>query len=208
MEDRKLTEKESLQLISQMIINTRRRIEIGDSNILLLWGLSTVIIGLAVYTLVMTTNNPGFHGLWGILGIVGFYNALIERKRENKEPQSYTDRISKSIWNVIGSIAIISVACSFICQALTGIPAVYGCMIFFALIIIGLGVAMQGIVIKERSMVIGGTFSVCCGMLLACLLIAYGSLYVDYTMPILILCYTVMMVVPGFILRSKAKRQR
>lgn len=208
MEDRKLTEKESLELISQMIINTRRRIEIGDSNILLLWGLSTVVIGLAVYILVMTTKNPGFHGLWGLLGLVGLYNARIEKKRENNGSQSYTDRISKGIWNVIGVTAIISVACSFICQIQTGIAAVYGCMVFFALIIIGLGVAMQGIVIKERSMVIGGTFSVCCGMLLACLLIAYDTLYVTYTMPVLILCYIVMMVMPGCILRSKAKKQK
>ena len=34
MEDKKLTEKESLALIAEMIRNTRDRLQIGDGNIL------------------------------------------------------------------------------------------------------------------------------------------------------------------------------
>ena len=38
MEDRKITEQESLELISQMIQNTRRNLDAGSGNIFLLWG--------------------------------------------------------------------------------------------------------------------------------------------------------------------------
>lgn len=38
MEDKKLNEKESLELISCMIQNTRRKLELGDGNSMLLWG--------------------------------------------------------------------------------------------------------------------------------------------------------------------------
>ena len=38
MEDRKLNEKESLELITQMIRNTRRNLDAGCGNMFLLWG--------------------------------------------------------------------------------------------------------------------------------------------------------------------------
>ncbi len=38
MEDRKLNEKESLELITQMIRNTRRNLDAGSGNMFLLWG--------------------------------------------------------------------------------------------------------------------------------------------------------------------------
>ncbi len=40
MEERKLNEKESLELITRMIRNTKHNLEIGDGNIFLFWGIS------------------------------------------------------------------------------------------------------------------------------------------------------------------------
>ena len=42
MEERKLNEKESLELITRMIRNTKHNLEIGDGNIFLFWGYLTV----------------------------------------------------------------------------------------------------------------------------------------------------------------------
>ena len=38
MEDKKLNEKESLELITQMIQNTRRNLDTGSGNMFLVWG--------------------------------------------------------------------------------------------------------------------------------------------------------------------------
>ena len=43
MEERKLTEKESLEVITTMIARTRERY-IGDGNIMLMWGYLTVAV--------------------------------------------------------------------------------------------------------------------------------------------------------------------
>ena len=59
MEDRKITEQESLELISQMIQNTRRNLDAGSGNIFLLWGyIGTIATLVAVsYThLTLPTN--------------------------------------------------------------------------------------------------------------------------------------------------------
>ena len=43
MEDKKMTEKESLELITSMIQRTRERY-VGDGNIMLMWGYLTVAV--------------------------------------------------------------------------------------------------------------------------------------------------------------------
>ena len=48
MEDRKLNEKESLELITQMIRNTRRNLDAGSGNMFLLWGYVCVLLTLVV----------------------------------------------------------------------------------------------------------------------------------------------------------------
>ena len=57
MEDKKMTEKESLELITAMINRTRERY-IGDGNILLMWGYLTVIVTALVWIMLIMTHNP------------------------------------------------------------------------------------------------------------------------------------------------------
>lgn len=49
MEDRKLNEKESLELITQMIRNTRWNLDAGSGNMFLLWGYVCVLLTLVVW---------------------------------------------------------------------------------------------------------------------------------------------------------------
>ena len=48
MEDRKLSEKESLELITRMIQNTRRNLDAGGGNMFLVWGYVGELVTLAV----------------------------------------------------------------------------------------------------------------------------------------------------------------
>lgn len=53
MEDKKMTEKESLELITQMIQNSKKNLRLGNVNILLLWGYLCTITALVVYVLIL-----------------------------------------------------------------------------------------------------------------------------------------------------------
>lgn len=66
MEDRKLNEKESLELITQMIRNTRWNLDAGSGNMFLLWGYVCVLLTLVVWAGVGLTQN--FAWMWGLLG--------------------------------------------------------------------------------------------------------------------------------------------
>lgn len=50
MEDKKLTEKESLEVITSMIARTKARY-LGSGNILLMWGYLVVFVSILVWIL-------------------------------------------------------------------------------------------------------------------------------------------------------------
>ena len=60
MEDKKLNEKESLELITQMIQNTRRNLDTGSGNMFLVWGYVSVLVTLTVLAgcLLYTSPSP------------------------------------------------------------------------------------------------------------------------------------------------------
>lgn len=72
MEDKRLNEKESLELIAQMIQNTRKNLDAGSGNMFLLWGYVSALIALVVFAGVYFTKNPVWMwGFWGI-PVVGY----------------------------------------------------------------------------------------------------------------------------------------
>lgn len=70
MEERKLNEKESLELIAQMIQNTKNRLETNCGMPFLFWGYTTIFVSLLVWFLVVTTRNYYWQYLWFLLPII------------------------------------------------------------------------------------------------------------------------------------------
>lgn len=56
MEERKLNEKESLELIAQMIQNTKNRLETNCGMPFLFWGYTTLFVSLLIWYLVSGSN--------------------------------------------------------------------------------------------------------------------------------------------------------
>ena len=57
MEDRKLSEKESLDIITQMINSSKRNMKVGSGNVLLYWGYFTVLLSVVISSLILCTQN-------------------------------------------------------------------------------------------------------------------------------------------------------
>lgn len=53
MEDRKLSEKESLDIITQMINSSKRNMKVGSGNVLLYWGYFTVLLSVVISSLIV-----------------------------------------------------------------------------------------------------------------------------------------------------------
>ena len=83
MEERKLNEKESLELIAQMIQNTRRNLDAGSGNMFLLWGYLGVVVTLLVLAAVYFTKSTAALWLFFMLPIIGWPLTFVLGKNGN-----------------------------------------------------------------------------------------------------------------------------
>ncbi len=144
MEERRLNEKESLELITQMIQNTRRNLDAGDGNMFLLWGYVNIVVTLGVWLALYVTENPVcWWGFW-VAPVIGWGLSywLFYRKRSNEQwAKGYTDIVIRQMWQIV------SIACCGV--ALIAIPYHYYEMILpLCAMLISLASLLTGIVIR------------------------------------------------------------
>lgn len=208
MEERRITEAESVEIITSMISRTKDRLVKGSGNILLMWGYLIVTVAALIWVLLVTTNNPIVNWLWFLIWITGGIATPIMAKRKRMETGaiSYTDRLTSNIWSVVGFAAIASV---FFCLGFlfVGGKDSWSMMFAFALIIVPMAEIMQGLVIKENSLIAGGGIGLLIGLFTMCCISAHVALMATWFMPLFIIAFAAMMIVPGHILNSKAKRE-
>ena len=91
MEDRKLSEKESLDIITQMINSSKRNMKVGSGNVLLYWGYFTVLLSVVISSLILCTQNYIWSWGWMLMFAVG---PVISYKQRGCEPAvvTYTDK--------------------------------------------------------------------------------------------------------------------
>ena len=207
MEDKKMTEKESLELITSMIQRTRERY-IGEGNILLMWGYLTVVVAVLVWIMLVKTHNPNWNWLWFAIGIVGgIVTPIMSKKSDLKNGvKSYSDKVTSQIWTTIGIVA--AVATLFcIGFGFKGFNA-WGMMLVYPLVIVPMGEIAQGIVVKENSLFVGGALGLCAGIFTVCCIAGQVPLGTNWFMPVFIGAFICMMIIPGHIINYKAKQQR
>lgn len=193
MEEQKLTEQESILLITEMISRTKRR-KLDNGNIMLLWGYLSVAVATLVWVLLACTHNAVWNWLWCLIWIVGgTFTPIMARKQRREEGAStYVDNISNGLWSMIGFMAIIS---TFICLAFFffGGKCSWSTMIVFALWGVGFAEAVQGIV---------------SGLTVLAAIAGNVPLYIDWVMPLFIVSFICMMIIPGHIINAKARKAK
>lgn len=197
MEDRKLTERESLELISQMIRNTQVKLEKNSGTIFLIWGYLTAFVTLLVWALLLLTGNYHVQWLWFLLPLVGCILTRLETKKEKKYRgvTTYVDRIVGYIWLVLGTVGFaLSVFSIF-----SWIWDIRFPILFIITLIMGCGTTLTGLAIRFKPLVYAG---VVCSVLS----FIFPFLTWLYQMPLFALIFVIMMVVPGHILNNAGKK--
>lgn len=201
----KLNERESIELIARMISDTKSRLEVGDGNILLNWGILTVVIASVVWAAVAATRNPAFNGLWALMIFGWFFNRRLAVKQRSRGYLSYTDKVCGVIWTSVGFLGLTGVVVCAVLHLATG-NSPWMVMFFYALFVVGFGVIGSGAALKVRSMVAGGILSVAFGMVLLGCIFSGVKLSTAWVMPGFILCFVLMMIVPGLEMRRLARK--
>ncbi len=208
MEERKLTPQESMELITTMIQNTKQRVAPSDLRISVMWAAVTIITAVTVLILLYSTHNVLFNFVWLAIPAIGLPTKFIlaAKDKEKCTAKTYLDKISSGLWKVVGYIAIgLTIAC-FIAQ-LCGYPAAWLSMLFYAFIIVGFGATVTGLLLREYSYIFGGLFSIFAGFaIIICTLCQIPLLY-SWVIPLYILSFFLMFIIPAYIVSRKNKTQ-
>lgn len=202
MEDKKLSEKESIELIATMISRTRERYM--GANILLLWGYLTVGVTILVWALLATTGNPAWNWLWFLIWIVGgSVTPVLARKNELRcGVKSYTDRITSQIWSVVGYSGLVAFAIYLILMLGFSVSC-WSMWLVYALVIVPFAEISQGIIIREKALIVGGAVGLAIGLFTLCCIAGGITLYARWFLVLFMIAFTAMMIVPGHILKHK-----
>lgn len=206
MEDKRISEKESLAIITEMITKTRERY-IGDGNIMLMWGWLTIAVTGLVWLLLVQTQNPVWNWLWFLIPVIGGIATPIMAKKSEKKKgvKTYSDKISSQIWLTVGLIAILAtIAC--LGFGFAGIRA-WTLMFVYTLIIIPFAEIAQGLIVREKSLIVGGSCGMIIGLFTVSCLLGGVTLCVYWLLPLFMLAFCCMMLIPGYIINRKARRQ-
>ncbi len=205
MEDKKLTEKESLEIITSMIARTKQRY-LGSGNILLMWGYLVVAISVIVWVLLAATRQGSWNWIWFAIPIIGFPTTKIMARRDERAygAVTYSDKVTSRLWTIFG---ISEIVLTLICLGFSYIGRIncWSAMLLYSLLLAPGAVIAQGLIVKEKSLVIGGLIGIAIGVIALCCTVGRIPLTADWFMPLFILAWVAMMIVPGHILNRKAK---
>lgn len=208
MEERQLTEKESIEVITSMITQTKHRLHLGDGNVFLLWGYTTVLVGVLIWALLLITKNPSVNWLWYLIWIVGGITMpkILKKQKSETKVRYYTDKLSSKTWSLVGWCAILM---TFSCLGfmLFGGKDCWNTMFVFALLILGILEYVQGVIIQEKSLMYCGWSGIIAGIITMCCISAQIPLYVNWYLPFFLAAYACMTIIPGHILNAKAHKQ-
>lgn len=206
MEDKKLTEKESLEVITSMIARTKVRY-LGSGNILLMWGYLAVFSSILVWILLAATQQNVWNWLWFAIPVIGMPLTSIMARREKRTDGvvTYSDKITSHLWSIFG---VSEIVLTLICLGFSLIGGIkcWTAMIVYTIIAAPFAEIAQGLIVKEKSLTWGGIVGLAIGMVLVCCVTGKIPLLANWFMPLFILFWVVMMIVPGHIINHKAKK--
>lgn len=110
MEEKKISEKESLELISQMIQQTKNRIAVGSGKPFIVWGVVMMMVAVVVGLGILLTGNGMW--MWGYFAIpvLGYLYQYINQRqvRKSVQPQvkTYIEENLQLVWKGIGTILL------------------------------------------------------------------------------------------------------
>lgn len=140
-----MNEQESLELIAQMIRNSKNNLGISCGDIFLSWGYPMLIVFVAIYVMVYLTQN--IH--WFFLGVIVPVVAYLLTRRSfygKQRVRTYVDGVIVNIWKMVNAVClcIAFYTCVFRTEHVFLIVPLY-------MLVVSIGISITGAVIQNKS---------------------------------------------------------
>lgn len=204
MEERKMNEAESLELITSMINDSRARMGRNFGTPFLVWGYTTVLVSIIQALIVAFVDDfMPYLWLWGAIPLIG-WPLMLCLNRQERGAVNYIDRCVGAVWTGIG---IASVFIPFYCG--------FGISVFSTVVVLmGVGTYVTAVVIKDKVVKRIGVVAIISPVAFAIAKFAYvhshtvqdvayyGGLYLTECIIFAVIIF-MLLVVPGHILNRK-----
>ena len=192
MEEKQITEKESLQLISEMIANSHKRLENSNGYPFLVWGYISLGMSLLVYFLLFKFQDYRIHYLWFLIPILGWSFMSLKKygKKERPYSKTFITTMINTIWIVTGIATLLTAVGAFLIE----IPVLQ-----IIVLLLAMGVTLTGTAIKYPLITILGLV----GMLWPIALFMVTGIE---QILVFAAIFLIMMIIPGHILRYKNRK--
>jgi hypothetical protein len=191
--DIKMTEAESLSIISGMINRARNRFS-ETGTLYLLWGWVILVCCISQFILLQYFGYEKSYQVWILTWLAFIYQAIyLARKKRSEKVKTYTDEIIGFVW-------LTFVCCGFLLVYLLLVQKAYTSIYPAILVLYGMPTFLSGIILKFRPLTIGG---ICCWF------IALISPFVpqDYHLLLPAAAVIAAWIIPGYLLRAKFKKE-
>lgn len=206
MEEKKLNEQESLELIARMIDQTKKESALGSGNVFLVWGYLCTFMSLSVFAMTYIRKESGWGWLYLAIPLIGFVLAGIVARRTSrkyKTPATYQAKSIGSVWACLsGVFAAYAVFCLFNWNE----PAGWTGMFLLGMLLPGIGTYCTGVILKEWPVQVCGMIGAFSGARFLFELCTNGAM-ISIKWPIVMaITMVITLVIPGHILNAKAKK--
>lgn len=191
MEEKNITEQESLAIIQQMINKSKQQLN-DRSKFFFLWGFAVLICAVAQYIMLkmLLTHTQQ---VWLAMPLIAIIHIVIVLKQQKKEKATTHNNIAISaLWTALGisffMLAFFSSRMSF--------------NIFpFLILFYGIGTFVTGRIIQFKPLIFGG---------IACFFLSILITYIDGAEQLLILALSVVVsyIIPGILLKREFNNQQ
>lgn len=196
MEEKNITEQESLAIIQEMISKSKQQL-IDRSKYFFMWGIAVSVCALVQYFLLKSAapNSDPYHSsrVWLLMPVLAIIHiAIAYNDRKKVKVLSYNTNAIGSLWMALG-IAFFILA--FIANKNTVD------MLPFLILFYGIGNFVSGRILQFKPSIYGG---------IACFILSVIVNYIDGPEKLLILALSVIIayIIPGILLKREFNNQQ
>jgi len=189
----KMTEKESLELITSMINQAKEKVS-ESGTLYLLWGWLILFCCIVQFVGLTFFNYPNVYWVWTLTWVVLIIQAFyLLNKRKRRRVKTYMRELNGYIWLVF----FISLMLLFFINWHFNAYKIFNPLL---LVLYGMPTFLSGIILKFRPLIIGG---ICCWIL------AVVAVFIplDYQVLLIAVAIVSAWIIPGYILKKNFKKE-
>ena len=189
----KMTEKESLELITSMINKAKEKVT-ESGTLYLVWGWLILFCCLVQFSALHFFNYPHADYVWISTWLLLIYQVYyIRKKRKRSKVKTYMRELSGYVWAVF----FICLVLMFFIQIKLNTYQTFNPLL---LVMYGMPTFLSGIILRFRPLVVG---AICCWIL--SIFCVFTPL--EYQLLLISLAIVAAWIVPGYILKQNFKKE-